>query len=410
MAEIQLLRVFVASPSDVQAERDALAEAVRNVNAMLSATEAVQLRLVRWEEDVEPAVGADPQAIVNEQVADGFEVFVGILWKHFGTPTPRSASGTVEEFERAVTLHRESPEAVSVLFYFKTAPVPVDVDTSQLAHVQEFRRQFSDTGLYGTFTDSRDFAGKIQIRLMQIALKWVREGRAPAAAPVVEASPADDESEADSGEESEPEGTESEAWDDEDAGFLDLVEEGTAGFESVTQISRRMTRQIETLGTNMEASTADLKEARDPSGNLEVSKAKKAINSAAASMNRFADDLEKEISPFREAYGRAIRAYGKAATMLGDFQGDAADQLSVAHDVTAELEKSIGGSQSKLREFREIVGNQPRLTSRFNRARRRVLEVLDKLDEEMTSARTSAQETMDLFEELMRRFENDGAG
>jgi methyl-accepting chemotaxis protein len=191
---------------------------------------------------------------------------------------------------------------------------------------------------------------------------------------------------------------------------LDLVEEGTAGFEEVTQISKRITRQIETLGSDMQASTADLKQARDPTGKVEVSKAKRAINAAAASMSRFADDLDQEIGPFRKAYGRSIRAYGKAATLLGDFKGDVAGQLTEAHDATAELEESIGGGQNALRQFREIVGNQPRLTSRFNRARRRVLEVLDALDVEMTSARTSARETMELFQELIRRFAKDEAG
>ena len=47
-----------------------------------------------------PGFGTDPQGVVNEEIGDDYEIFIGPLWSRFGTPTPRAFSGTQEEFER----------------------------------------------------------------------------------------------------------------------------------------------------------------------------------------------------------------------------------------------------------------------------------------------------------------------
>ncbi len=314
MTDVKLLRVFVASPNDVQPERDALADVVKGVNATLAGLEPVQLRLVSWQEDVEPAVGGDPQAIVNSQIGTNYDVFIGILWKHFGTRTPRAESGTQEEFQRAVELQRERPSSVSVMFYFKTAPVPVEVDTKQLGRVQKFRKEYSDSGLYGTFENTSDFASKLQIRLSRLALKWSREGSAPDPATAV---PPETPAETARGATDDAEEEETPDPPDEDAGFLDLVEEGTASFEEVTTLSGRITNHIERLGSDTKRATSDLESARDGGGTLPLADVKRVSNRVASSMDRFATQLEAELPPFRLAYDRGIRAYGRAATLLG---------------------------------------------------------------------------------------------
>ena len=141
MADVEEIRVFIASPSDVEAERDALEEVIKSVNLSVAELEPVRLRLIRWETAVQPATGGGAQDIIDSQLAGEYEVFIGILWMHFGTPTPRSDSGTLEEFEAALEKHKKDPSSVSVMFYFKDAPrTPMDIDTEQLKKVQEFRK------------------------------------------------------------------------------------------------------------------------------------------------------------------------------------------------------------------------------------------------------------------------------
>ncbi|MYD31374.1 MAG: DUF4062 domain-containing protein, partial [Nitrospira sp. SB0661_bin_20] len=57
--------------------------------------------VVRWETRTTPGFGKDPQDVINKQISDAYDIFIGIMWTRFGTPTPRAGSGTEEEFLRA---------------------------------------------------------------------------------------------------------------------------------------------------------------------------------------------------------------------------------------------------------------------------------------------------------------------
>ena len=92
--KIDLIRIFVVGPEDVEEERQALAKVVQELNITLGDTSNVRLELLA-KSHVAPNIGAYPQAVINEQIGEDYDIFVGVLWKTFGTPTPRADSGTV---------------------------------------------------------------------------------------------------------------------------------------------------------------------------------------------------------------------------------------------------------------------------------------------------------------------------
>jgi hypothetical protein len=98
-----VLRVFLAAPRDLEVESDTVAAAVEELNLGLAPSVDMRLELVRWGTHITPNLGHDPQEVINRQINDDYEVFIGLLWTRFGTPTPRAESGTIEEFERART-------------------------------------------------------------------------------------------------------------------------------------------------------------------------------------------------------------------------------------------------------------------------------------------------------------------
>jgi hypothetical protein len=49
MPQVQILRIVVASPSDVQAERNALVTVVEELNHGMASDHEVRLELARWE-------------------------------------------------------------------------------------------------------------------------------------------------------------------------------------------------------------------------------------------------------------------------------------------------------------------------------------------------------------------------
>jgi len=91
------LKVFLSSPGDLVEERRAFKDVIEDLNQILANTD-VRLDLVMWETDTYPSLGNDAQSIINEQIDDDYDIFVGLMWIRFGTQTPRAGSGTEEEF------------------------------------------------------------------------------------------------------------------------------------------------------------------------------------------------------------------------------------------------------------------------------------------------------------------------
>jgi hypothetical protein len=142
---LQRVQVFVASPGDVTEERDCLKRVIEELNGTLGRQEDVLIELVRWETHAWPGFGEDAQAVINAEI-EPFDIFVGIMWRRLGTPTHRSLSGTVEEFERAYASW-VSHKRPAIMFYFRTSPfTPTLEELDQIKAVYEFRDSLRKLG------------------------------------------------------------------------------------------------------------------------------------------------------------------------------------------------------------------------------------------------------------------------
>lgn len=159
----RFVKVFLASPGDLIEERKTARAIVDDFNSQLADALGYQVELVGWE-DTLPGVGR-PQAIINRDL-DGCDLFVGMLWKRWGTPpgTPPYTSGFEEEFQRSMERNaKDGRPEISLLLK--------DLDTASLAdpgdHLKKviaFKDQvFSERKLLaGTFSDMRDFEIKFR--------------------------------------------------------------------------------------------------------------------------------------------------------------------------------------------------------------------------------------------------------
>ena len=130
---MNVFRVFLASPSDLEEERKAAQEVVEGLNPIIRKVDSI-LELRGWE-DRSPGFGR-PQEHINEHV-DGCDLFVGILSHRWGSHTGKYSSGFEEEFERAVSRRRRS-ESPEIDLYFKRVDDASDPGV-QLRRVLEFR-------------------------------------------------------------------------------------------------------------------------------------------------------------------------------------------------------------------------------------------------------------------------------
>ncbi|GAJ15023.1 unnamed protein product, partial [marine sediment metagenome] len=93
--EIRIIHLFLSSPGDVSDEREAYAKAVFRFNQEFLEEKSLFVKLIRWE-NMAPQIGPGPQKVINSQLGE-YDIFSGIMWNRFGTPTDIADSGTEEE-------------------------------------------------------------------------------------------------------------------------------------------------------------------------------------------------------------------------------------------------------------------------------------------------------------------------
>ena len=103
MHQANILRIVVASPSDVQAEREALPGVVDELNHSTASERGLQLTITRWEDDAYAAFHPQgPQGLIDAILCiEDCDIFIGIFWRRFGTLVHDAKSGTAHEFQRA---------------------------------------------------------------------------------------------------------------------------------------------------------------------------------------------------------------------------------------------------------------------------------------------------------------------
>ena len=160
MKDFKLIKVFLASPGDVLEEGKIVRETLDSINRTLGDEKEIQFRIINWKTDSFPSYGDDAQTIINEQIADmsNYDLFIGIMWNRFGTPTPRADSGTEEEFIRAVESLKNSgrPE---IMFYFNQAPHSFNSleETEQKMKVLKFKKELEKNGLPYSYNGIDEF-------------------------------------------------------------------------------------------------------------------------------------------------------------------------------------------------------------------------------------------------------------
>ncbi|MFE1909444.1 DUF4062 domain-containing protein [Streptomyces gardneri] len=167
---MQEMVVFIASPGDVAEEREAVRQAVSNINSLFASKTAVRLRATGWEE-TQPSYGR-PQSSINPLV-ENCDVFIGLLHRKWGTPTGEYGSGFEEEYERAVIRAKESG-GPRIAIYFKKVPDDLIEDAGpSLSKVLSFKRTLEQqhTALYKQYSSTSDFLHQITSYLTSVIIE-----------------------------------------------------------------------------------------------------------------------------------------------------------------------------------------------------------------------------------------------
>ena len=165
------IRVFVSSPGDVEKEVDCLRNVIEEINRVVANKKQLNLELVHWKTHIIPDMGR-AQQIINQQIGL-FDIFIGIMWKKFGTQTGKASSGTEEEFNLAYELWKKTGRP-RIMFYFNQAPYTLRTinDVEQIKKVIEFRKRIEKLGLIWEYEGLDNFERTIRGHLISIVQDW----------------------------------------------------------------------------------------------------------------------------------------------------------------------------------------------------------------------------------------------
>src|SRR5262245_24050625 len=99
------VRIFVAAPADVATERAKVHTVVDSLSSLAEQI-GVALEVLDWHQVV-PDIGRPQQVIFEQLQPTEWDIFIGILWQHFGTPQGEYVSGAEEEFQAAYRLWQQ---------------------------------------------------------------------------------------------------------------------------------------------------------------------------------------------------------------------------------------------------------------------------------------------------------------
>lgn len=154
--DAKVFKILIASPGDVENERQMIPEVIAKWNNAHAEHEKCILLPVKWETSAAPSMGDRPQALINEQLVQSCDMVIGVFWTRLGSPTGASSSGTAEEIEWFISNKKPA------MIYFSSQPLPQSTDLKQFEALQSFKKKLQATGLVGSYQNIDDLREQLR--------------------------------------------------------------------------------------------------------------------------------------------------------------------------------------------------------------------------------------------------------
>lgn len=356
--KITKYRIFLASPNDLLDERAALDEVVQELNLTFGSRNNLILEIVKWETHSAPGISQiSTQEIINNDTRQDYDLFLGILWKKFGTPTTNAESGTEEEFNLAYKRFCENPTSLQVLFYFKnSAPKSLsEINPNDLIKINSFREKLGALNtFYWEFNTVNEFQGYLRLHIPMRIETLISFNTANSIenilSPILEKETGSEE-----------------------LGLLDFQEIRDDSIADSGEALSRMTEAMTWIGEKVNEKTAELNKLNSRKQQLGHKEIKDFCLRLSTIMNDFANRIDPDIPIFINGFEKAINAMTNIIDLRQKgFVIDKEEEIVVLNG----LKKNIETSKSGIIEFLNSVTAMPRMSKELNKARRNVEDKL----------------------------------
>ncbi|WP_143066926.1 hypothetical protein [Sphingobium sp. YR768] len=347
--------------------------------------------LLKWEASIAAGFGVDGQDVINQQLPN-YDLFIGLFWTRLGTKTPRSVSGTAEEYERAMERRRKFGD-VEIAFYFKDSNIdPRKLDLIQFNSLQDFEKRIQSEGAFSKiFTDDDSLRYEISLLLDRIARKF--------------RSPTNTTDQNENSARTIPIDTSDIPKMEEfteDLGLID-ISENIENYSSISlEILGRIAESINDLNADISASTArisDISRVRQ----LTNDEMKPIISEISLSMDKFSDMLENSVPEFSESSTIMANNVRDLVRVSYDFIDENESSLSSVNSLKNDLlslVEAIESSGTQMLDFRNTISGLQRMTVAFNKSKRRLVTNLDNLLEKQNSIRVITMQSLSEIDSL----------
>lgn len=381
--------VFISSPSDVSQERDTIQEAIEETSQFLEAKEGIQLKAIRWEKNVSSEIGRAPQEVINSQVGENYDIFIGILCNRFGQPTENYNSGTEEEFRRAFARKQLSKENVEILFYFKDPrKSETPIDALQFLKVSEFKNEISKLGIFSEF-ESHEKLKTLAMAALVKAVERLEDCGDP--------NSSQDQVIGDQKLDEAPQETAVIAVSefDEDIGLIELTEIIYEGAEACQDVMQIITSATDRLGSRISERSMELQKLTLSGDVIQDNRLKKPIiEKVAAEMQRYAYILEQNTPEAKRALSNSLLAMQHAVLISQQDGLSSANDNAILRSQLVSMQDIFANVYEQVHEFMNAVAATPRMTSKLNQAKRRAIGAISNFLDFITETSSSVEITL----------------
>lgn len=386
------LKVFLASPSDIKKERQTLKTVIDEINTLYLGRLGLGIQLLRWETNTYPDVGDDAQSVINDQIGDQYDVFIGILWTRIGTQTKRHLSGTLEEFRRAYNRSKANPNSVHLMMYFRSSALsPDQIDATQLSEVQNFKKKLGDLGVYWwAYKSSLDFERHVRLHLSALLLDTgVRWGGTIPTTPIGASI----------------DSTEEDLLQKQ----IDLLSSYSDFMNLATGSSRRIRKAFETFTKRLRERTNKISQLpKDAAGQRKLVA---NLNNFSHTMDQLVEDV-KVIMPalskyFREAIDclitfasstEVIAYWDIIKNFMTDMESKGNGMLTALDFVNSSTAGALENVMTMINEVRQFPNEPPR----FAESKVHLLGMLDELQSEFETQRSLVLSTIGTYKRILK--------
>lgn len=366
-----IITIFISSPGDVKSERKFAIDEMQSWNQRNSEKTGCFLNPRTWEDVVAPDQDESSQNVINQQIGDSYDVFLGLMWSRFGTPTQAADSGTEEEYDRAIE-RKNSGTHLNLSFFFKTSDVPMNlIDADQITKVSAFKKKISAAGcFYKEFSEDIHLSRGLNILFDTIAKNLEKY-------PILERgiSTPSDRSVPPSGKQNMSCGNT--AGSDEDAlGLFDLNDMLEKTSAAIVILVSDWGNEIESLGVAMRDSTDQL-DNMSKFGQPDQQLVRKKVAQTAEQLDQFAEFCETKIEEIESEMSELISTLQGIADVSKDFNRTEDDIDNTCQSIE-QLAVGMEGAMDATLSFADSVAALPRLSKEFNKSRARVVSVQKK--------------------------------